>query len=97
MFINGAYRPTIELNTSSPSILRIVHAHGAGPLLLRILNDPLESCSLTILAWDGVYLDERLPVGSDETLNVVAAGRVDVEVFCTAPGTVYFALLSKLA
>lgn len=86
VFINGQHRPTIELNTSSPSILRIVHAHGAGPLLLQILGDPLKVCSLTILAWDGIYLDERLPVDMLATLNLVAAGRVDVEVMCTAPG-----------
>ena len=86
IFINGQFRPTIELNESSPSILRIVHAHGSGPFLLSILNDPQEVCSFTVLAWDGVYLDSRLNVRNNETLNIVAAGRVDVEVVCTASG-----------
>jgi FtsP/CotA-like multicopper oxidase with cupredoxin domain len=90
VLVNGQYRPTLELNASSPSVLRMVHAHGAGPMLLALTpadGGPADGCAFTILAWDGVYLDGRLPVNpTNETLNVVAAGRVDVEILCTTPG-----------
>jgi FtsP/CotA-like multicopper oxidase with cupredoxin domain len=85
VLVNGLYRPVIRMRVNSPSILRMVHAHGAGPLLMSINNDD-NNCSLTILAWDGVYLDERLELTNDETVNLVAAGRVEVEVLCHSLG-----------
>jgi FtsP/CotA-like multicopper oxidase with cupredoxin domain len=94
VLVNGLYRPVLLLTADSPSILRMVHAHGAGPLLMSLSGEGegagaggSRNCSLTILAWDGVYLEERLELSPAETLNLVAAGRVEVEVLCHSLGT----------
>ena len=81
--MNGLYRPVILMIANSPSVLQMVHAHGAGPLLMSIDSD---NCSLSILAWDGVYLDQRIDLLPEDTINLVAAGRVEVEVRCRTPG-----------
>ncbi|CAE7661735.1 unnamed protein product, partial [Symbiodinium microadriaticum] len=79
--VNGQYRPVIRLALSSPSVFRIVHAAGGGPLQLS-LSDKV-ACVMAVLAWDGVYLDARLP---QTELHIVAAARVDIEVTCKEEG-----------
>jgi FtsP/CotA-like multicopper oxidase with cupredoxin domain len=86
VLVNGLYRPVIRLIHDSPSLLQMVHAHGAGPLLMSIDGDD-GNCSISILAWDGVYLDERIDLHLEETINLVAAGRVEVEIRCRSQGT----------
>lgn len=80
LFVNGLYQPTVEMNRSSPIIHRVLHAAGGQPLPLAASSD---SCSVTVLAWDGVYLDARLP---QEEVNMVAASRVEVDVNYTEAG-----------
>ena len=81
--VNGQFRPTIRMVQASPSVFRIVHAAGGGPLEL-VLSDS-DVCNMAVLAWDGVYLDARLP---QTELLIVAAARVEIEVICTEPGAI---------
>ena len=83
--VNGLHAPLQNLTTNAASVLRIVHAAGGGPLYLTVQPDSqgVPPCSLTVLAWDGVYLQERLP---QDTVSLVAASRVDVEVNCSVSG-----------
>jgi hypothetical protein len=85
VLVNGLYRPVILMIADSPSVLQMVHAHGAGPLLMSIDGDD-GNCSISILAWDGVYLDQRIDLHPEDTINLVAAGRVEVEIRCRTPG-----------
>ena len=83
LLVNGQYVPTIEMRTDSAVILRVVHAAGGKPLPMTLSTTAAASCSMAVLAWDGVYLDQRLP---QSTVNMVAASRVEVEVVCSADG-----------
>jgi len=83
--VNGLHEPLLNLTTNSSVILRTVHAAGGAPIYISAAatDDGGAPCSLTVLAWDGVYLDERLDY---ETVSLVAASRVDIEVTCTRSG-----------
>lgn len=91
ILVNGLYHPTIQLYQNSPSIFKILHAHGAGPIIMSIYdndnNQNNDECQFAILAWDGVYLKKRIIIDHTKTINLVAAGRVEVEIFCTTVGT----------
>lgn len=86
VLVNGLYRPSVFMIERSPTIFQMLHAHGAGPLLMSIEGDE-GNCTASILAWDGVYLDQRIDLQDTDTINLVAAGRVEVEVLCTSIGT----------
>jgi hypothetical protein len=79
--VNGMFRPVVRMVQGSPSIFRIVHAAGGGPLVLTLSDASV--CSMTVLAWDGVYLTGRLP---QTEVHIVAASRVEVEVSCSQEG-----------
>lgn len=79
--VNGMFRPVIRMVKDSPSIFRIVHAAGGGPLVLTPSNSAV--CNMTVLAWDGVYLTARLP---QDEVRMVAASRVEIEVTCSEVG-----------
>ena len=82
--VNGQYKPLLNLTTNSSVILRTVHAAGGAPIYISAAtSDGDTPCTLTVLAWDGVYLDGRLDY---DTVSLVAASRVDIEVTCTTSG-----------
>lgn len=85
--VNGLYKPLQNMTTNSSSIFRVLHAAGGGPLHLSVFPDETNGnmlpCSMTVLAWDGVYLDERLDY---DRVSIVAASRVDIEVTCVVSG-----------
>ena len=83
--VNGQYQPLKNMTTNSSVILRIVHAAGGAPIYISVQGDDNSSpaCSLTVLAWDGVYLDQRL---DQNVVSLVAASRVDVEIICWRSG-----------
>lgn len=66
----------------------MVHAHGAGPILMSIENNDNNNneCNISILAWDGIYLNEKIILNNEKTINLVAAGRVEVEILCSKTG-----------
>jgi FtsP/CotA-like multicopper oxidase with cupredoxin domain len=64
-----------------PFVFRIVHASGGRPTPLTISDNV--ACNLSIIAWDGVYLDANLYVSE---ANLVAASRVELQLLCDAPG-----------
>lgn len=46
-------------------------------------QSPPPQCTMTVIAWDGVYLRKRL---LQRTINMVTASRVEIEVMCNHPG-----------
>lgn len=79
--VNGQYQPSIVVRENEPFVLRIVHASGGKPLPLELSDSA--ACNLSIIAWDGVYLDANL---YEEEVNMVAASRADVQILCSASG-----------
>jgi hypothetical protein len=78
--VNGQYQPVIQdLKASVPVILRVVAALGGGLVTIT----PPQNCSMTIIAYDGVYLRAGLATAA---VMLVEGGRADVQVVCTSPG-----------
>lgn len=95
--VNGEYQPVIVLEQNSPSVLRIVHAAGGGPLPLIVVAESGASassiCEMVVIAWDGVYLDGRLV---QEQVTVVAAARVEFEITCWETGIIGVEMIEKI-
>jgi FtsP/CotA-like multicopper oxidase with cupredoxin domain len=83
-FVNGLYRPTLELRQNSPSYLRTLNAFGGVPLELSI-SDP-SVCEMNVIAYDGVYQTARW---FRTMVNIPAASRAVIEVFCKETGVYY--------
>lgn len=81
-FTNGQYVPTITMDVNEKRILKMIHAVGGEQMDLELKSGAGE-CSMTVIAWDGVYL--RAPYKTT-TLTMMAASRVDVVLTCTDPG-----------
>mmetsp|Transcript_4776 Transcript_4776/g.7266 ORF Transcript_4776/g.7266 Transcript_4776/m.7266 type:complete len:653 (+) Transcript_4776:95-2053(+) len=78
--VNGMFRPTLHLVQGSPSILHTVNAFGGAPLSLSVSD---ASCSIHVIAWDGVYMEARL---EQQTVNIPGAGRASFEIVCDKEG-----------
>lgn len=86
--VNGQTSPTLELVKDYPYLLRVLHAAGGQPIQI---TSSTEACSFAIIAWDGVYLRERIV---QTTVSMVAASRVEFEIVCTEDG-VYSLLINS--
>lgn len=79
--VNGQYQPAIVVRENEPFVLRLVHASGGKPLPLEMSDSSV--CNVSIIAWDGVYLEANL---YETEVNMVAASRADVQILCSASG-----------
>lgn len=80
--VNGMYKPTVQLVQGSHSIFRIIVASGGGRLYLTI-KEGSGTCSMSVIAYDGVYLDA---LESKDTIGLVEASRADVQISCSQEG-----------
>jgi hypothetical protein len=51
---------------------------------LPLIHTDSAACNLSVIAWDGVYLDANLY--EEEEVRLVAASRVELQLLCGAPG-----------
>lgn len=89
MLVNGQYQPVLQdLRVSDPVMLRIVAALGGGIVTLRFTSSSSSSspCSMTVIAYDGVYLYAGESRDNVDYFRLVEGGRGDVQVVCDAPG-----------
>lgn len=82
-FTNGQFVPTISMAEDEFRILQLVHAVGGDKMDLEF-RGPSTGCSMTVIAWDGVYLQTPYTAS---IVSLMAASRVDVVVTCTTSGT----------
>jgi FtsP/CotA-like multicopper oxidase with cupredoxin domain len=80
--INGKLRPTVNILNKNPHILKIVNAGTGGSLFLTLPTAAI-SCTGTIIAMDGVYLQARW---DRTTINLAPGSRIDLEIFCDFTG-----------
>lgn len=73
------------VQAGEPFVLRIVHASGGKPLPLALSDSAGGVCNMSVIAWDGVYLDANL---YQTEVHMVAASRAEVQVLCSAAGKV---------
>jgi FtsP/CotA-like multicopper oxidase with cupredoxin domain len=90
ILVNGMHIPTVEVYQNNTSILRIVHAAGGGPLALQLQANTLynyegdsSKCIMSVIAWDGVYLESIHHV---DPIYMSAAARADVQIRCVESG-----------
>jgi hypothetical protein len=82
--VNGLYQPVIQnLQVSVPIVLRVIAAMGGGIVILKFPSASASTCSLTVVAYDGVYL--RNTVATND-FRLVEGGRADVQVVCDTVG-----------
>ena len=82
--VNGQYQPVLQdLTVSLPVILRIVAALGSGIVRLGFSSASSSHCSITAIAYDGVYL--RSTVETND-FRLVEGGRSDIQVVCNSTG-----------
>jgi hypothetical protein len=81
-FVNGQYQPSITVRAGEPFVVRVLHASGGKPLPVTLSDSA--ACNLSVIAWDGVYLDANLY--EEEEVRLVAASRVELQLLCGAPG-----------
>lgn len=79
--VNGQYIPSLSVTQDSAFILRVVSASGGGQLDIAINSSDI--CSMFVIAYDGVYLDAKLP---KDVVRLVEGSRADIEVLCTQSG-----------
>jgi FtsP/CotA-like multicopper oxidase with cupredoxin domain len=82
--VNGLFRPTLELHKNSPSYLHTLNAFGGIPLELTISNPSV--CEMSVIAYDGIYQTARW---ARTSVNIPAASRAVIEVFCSQTGIFY--------
>ena len=81
ILVNGQFIPTVKLVVGSAAVFRMVSATGGGMLVLH-LQEPL-ACSISIIAYDGVYMKTAL---RKETIALVEGSRADVQIMCHRAG-----------
>ncbi|XP_066264447.1 multicopper oxidase mco-like [Branchiostoma lanceolatum] len=77
--VNGQVRPVITMQPGEIRRFRMVNAGLSGMLLLTITG-----CEITILAYDGVYVDTPY---SQDFIFIPTGGRCDAAVRCSTAGT----------
>ncbi|XP_078701588.1 multicopper oxidase mco-like isoform X1 [Branchiostoma floridae x Branchiostoma belcheri] len=77
--VNGQVRPTITMQPGEIRRFRMVNAGPADMLLITITG-----CEITILAYDGVYVDTPY---SQDFIFIPTGGRCDAAVRCATAGT----------
>jgi FtsP/CotA-like multicopper oxidase with cupredoxin domain len=84
ILVNGRLVPTVNMVNKNPYIFKIVNA-GTGGSLHITLPTTATSCSGTVIAVDGVYLQARWERTS---VHLPPGSRVDLELFCDFTGNV---------
>ena len=79
--VNGMRMPTINFAPGQSKVFRTVYGAGFGQVFLEITGS---SCTMTIIAIDGVYLDTPRTA---TTIHYVPASRYDFVVTCSTAGT----------
>ena len=83
--VNGLVAPALSLAAGASTVLRIVYAAGAETPTLSLQGGVSASCSLQVIALDGVYLLAPRPV---PFVRMPPGTRADVVIGCAAPGAV---------
>ena len=81
LVVNGMYQPVINMAPGQRKVLRTVFAAGAAHPAL-VIRPP--TCTMTLVAVDGVYLDTPRTV---TRVSYMPASRYDIVVYCPTAGT----------
>ena len=83
--VNGAVSPTLSLAAGSSTVLRFVYAAINNFPTLALTGGVAASCSLQVVAMDGVYLTAPR---AQAFVRLSAGTRADIVVGCAQPGAV---------
>jgi FtsP/CotA-like multicopper oxidase with cupredoxin domain len=83
--VNGAVSPTLTMVAGSSTVLRIVYAAVNNFPTLALSGGVASSCSLQVIAMDGVYLTAPR---AQAFVRLSAGTRADIVVGCAQPGAV---------
>ena len=87
ILVNGQYQPVMQdLSMSTPILLRVVAAMSGGIVMLKFPSASAAVCSWTMVAYDGVYLQEGVSGAAGGYFKLVEGGRGDVQVVCHSAG-----------